>query len=57
MLRGLDEYVIVDKQGWLKKGEFWRTRGREKKMRSFKEEYEELEVLAIKNHKFCFDIM
>jgi hypothetical protein len=23
---------------------------------SFRKEYEELEVLAIKNHKFCFDI-
>jgi hypothetical protein len=41
--------------GWLKRGEIWKI-GRFLDSKFEREEREELEVLAIENHRLCFDI-
>jgi hypothetical protein len=41
--------------GWFKRGEFWKI-GRFFDIMFGREEREELKVLAIENHKLCFDI-
>ncbi len=42
-----------------KGGEFWRMEGGKKyetKSWSFEREKEDLKILAVENHRFCFDI-